>query len=214
MLASPGEIMNLHPECLTSPAFPRNRDPILSVLRNLWGAREATGVFEIASGPGQHICYFAESLPAVSWQPSERSSQLIKSISAWRDMLGLVNVELPLKVDADFGPWPDGGSFDGVIAINFWHMVGPGTVKNALAGAAGLLVDGGKFVVYDCFTFGGRHVGPNNANFDAYLRQNTSGGRIHEFSEVCLEAEKVGLVDPQVEYLPANNQCVIWTRRR
>ena len=44
-------------ELLTSPAAERNKEPILTVLETVL---PATGsVLEIASGTGQHVCYFA-----------------------------------------------------------------------------------------------------------------------------------------------------------
>jgi len=56
---------------LSSPAVFRNRVPILDVLRTVLAAKNV--VPEIASGGGQHIAYFAERLPKLTWQPSDPS---------------------------------------------------------------------------------------------------------------------------------------------
>ena len=53
-----------------SPAFPRNRDPILAVLRE---TLPPTGlVLEIAAGSGQHAVAFATAFPGCTWQPTDR----------------------------------------------------------------------------------------------------------------------------------------------
>lgn len=53
----------------TAPAAGRNREPIAAVL-----AEEllATGlVLEVASGTGEHAVHFAQTFPALEWQPSD-----------------------------------------------------------------------------------------------------------------------------------------------
>ena len=52
-----------------SAAAERNKDPILSVLESVLPRKGS--VLEIASGTGQHVCYFAASLPGLEWQPTE-----------------------------------------------------------------------------------------------------------------------------------------------
>ena len=44
-------------ELLTSAAAERNKDPILTVLESV--LPETGSVLEIASGTGQHVCFFA-----------------------------------------------------------------------------------------------------------------------------------------------------------
>ena len=51
-------------ELLTSAAAERNKDPILTVLESVLPA--AGTVLEIASGTGQHVCFFAAALPDAS----------------------------------------------------------------------------------------------------------------------------------------------------
>ncbi|MBH25901.1 MAG: hypothetical protein CMH57_15955 [Myxococcales bacterium] len=195
---------------LESPAFPRNREPICAVLAEVF--TEGERVLELASGPGQHVCYFAQRLPRVRWQPSDRDPRAIASTNAWREALGLEGqVASALPLDLDAGPWPD-ASFDGAVAINVFHMVGLDTIEQGLVGVAQVMRPGGRLVVYDCFTYDGEHVSESNARFDAMLRQRTRSGGVHAFEAVDAFAARVGLEEPVVHRLPANNQCVVWRR--
>ena len=53
-----------------SEACEENKQPILTVLKELFA--QAGSVLEIGSGTGQHAVYFAESLPHLFWQTSDR----------------------------------------------------------------------------------------------------------------------------------------------
>lgn len=195
---------------LKSPAFPRNRDPILEVLRARW--TQPAQILELASGPGEHACYFTQHLPHLRWQPSEPQPEGRASIEAWRHHLGLApRVAAPLALDVRVGPWP-GRHFQGALAINFLHMVDVETVHAALRGVASCLEPGGTLLVYDCFSYQGQHTSPSNQRFDEHLRRNTPGGRVHAFEEIDALAASEGLVDPQIDDLPANNQMVCWRR--
>ena len=197
---------------LKSPAFERNREPILGVLLAVWGTSPGARVLELASGPGQHVCYFAERLPEVDWQPTEQEPALVESIDAWRETTRRANVRAARLLDVGQADWGlAGGTFNGALAINFLHMVDEETVRAAMAGVARALEPGGSLVVYDCFRFEGAHVSASNARFDAYLR-SSSPGRVYDFEEVDRWAEEVGLGEGRVVRLPANNQCVVWRR--
>ncbi len=79
-----------------SPACERNRDPILAVLRTQFADRER--VLEIGSGTGQHAVYFAEALPWLVWQASDRQENL-PGIQTWIDEAALANTPAPLVFD-------------------------------------------------------------------------------------------------------------------
>ena len=52
-----------------APACDRNREPILTIIRDLL---PATGrVLELGSGSGQHAAYFSAALPLLEWLPSD-----------------------------------------------------------------------------------------------------------------------------------------------
>ena len=87
-----------------APAATRNREPILDVLRRHLPARGQ--VLEIASGTGEHIVHFAQSLPGLDFQPSDPDADARASIAAWTLALGLTNVRPPLALAVETGPWP------------------------------------------------------------------------------------------------------------
>ncbi len=57
-----------------SPAAERNKAHILGVLSGYLGEADATAnnmVWEIASGSGQHVAFFAAGLPHLTFQPTD-----------------------------------------------------------------------------------------------------------------------------------------------
>ena len=66
-------------EAKFSPAAERNKDVILSVLRDV--LPRSGDVLEIASGTGQHVLHFAQALPDLHWLPSEPDEALTLIIS-------------------------------------------------------------------------------------------------------------------------------------
>jgi hypothetical protein len=66
-----------------APACDRNRDPILTVLREYFAGRRSA--LEIGSGTGQHAVYFAAALTELLWQCSDVEENL-PGIRAWRPL--------------------------------------------------------------------------------------------------------------------------------
>ena len=66
----------------TSPAFVRNREPILAALLAA-GLPEGARVLEVASGPGEHAAYLAPRMPGARgavWFPTEADPALLPAI--------------------------------------------------------------------------------------------------------------------------------------
>jgi hypothetical protein len=64
-----------------SQSCENNKDPILQVISSVFC--QPTTVWEIGSGTGQHACYFAEHLPHIEWQPTDRAEN-IPGIGLWQ----------------------------------------------------------------------------------------------------------------------------------
>lgn len=101
-----------------APACDRNREPILSVLREHFADRRE--VLEIGSGTGQHAVYFAAALPHLNWQTSERSAELA-GLRLWLDEARLPNTPAPLALDVG-AAWPS-LTVDGVFTANTLHIM-------------------------------------------------------------------------------------------
>src|SRR5689334_12730662 len=107
-------------ELLTSAAAERNKDPILTVLETVL---PATGsVLEIASGTGQHVCFFAAELRGIRWQPTEPDEAHRDAIEARIREAGLTNVEAPIALDVHEPRWPVAAHYDAVLCINMVHI--------------------------------------------------------------------------------------------
>ena len=194
---------------LSSPAVFRNRGPILDILRMVLPTRGV--ILEVASGSGEHVSYFAERLPALEWQPSDRSPVARASIAAWTAADGLTNVRPPLDLDASALPWPVSAA-DAILAINMVHISPWAATQGLLREAARLLPPGGLLYLYGPFIQAGIALAPSNAAFDADLRDRNIAWGLRDLAAVAAAAAESGLTIEAVLPMPANNLSVIVRR--
>jgi len=194
---------------LQSPSAARNRDPILSVLRqHLDGVRS---VLEIASGSGEHVVHFAAALPDVTFQPTDPDGPSRASIDAWVAEGGLANVRPALALDVTAQPWPVAGA-DAVVCINMIHIAPWAATLGLLRGAALVLPPGGVLFLYGPYRRGGAHTADSNAAFDENLRGRNPAWGIRDLEAVADAAKAEGFGAPAVVPMPANNFSVIFRR--
>jgi SAM-dependent methyltransferase len=192
---------------LTSPAAARNRDPILSVLREVLPERGT--VLEIASGSGEHAVHFAAGLPQIAWQPTDLDASARESIAAHRAAAALPNLLAPLALDVHGWPWPVARA-DAVVAINMIHIA-PWTATEALmAGAARVLPSGGVLFLYGPYREHGVHTAPSNAAFDQSLRARDPAWGVRDLGDVTALAARHGLRFERRIAMPANNLSVVF----
>jgi SAM-dependent methyltransferase len=194
----------------TAPAAARNRDPILNVL----GPRlpPSARVLEIASGTGEHAIWFGRALPSVTWQPTDRDSEALESIAAWRDTANLPNVMPPLHLDVTEATWPVTQA-DAVVSINMVHIAPWTAAEGLVAGAARVLGSDGLLFLYGPFREGGAHTAPSNAAFDRDLRGRNPSWGIRDLGDVADLASRNGFPSFERIEMPANNLSVIFRRR-
>ena len=193
----------------SAPAAARNCEPILLVLRD-YLPRPAR-VLEIASGTGEHAVWFSGALPELTWQPTDRDPEALRSIAAWRDSTGRPNLLPPLRLDAAADIWPVAQA-DAVVAINMIHIAPWAATQGLVAGAAQVLTPGGLLYIYGPFREGGVHTGAGNAAFDADLRARDPSWGIRDLDEVAALASQHGFMALERIAMPANNLSVVFRR--
>ena len=192
-----------------SPAAPRNREPILGVLRALL---PRTGlVLELASGSGEHIVFFAGHFPRLSWQPSDPDPKARASIAAHGKDAGLPNLRPPLDIDVTAVRWPIAAA-DAIICINMLHIAPWAAAEGLMAGAGRLLAPGHGLYIYGPFMRDGAHTAPSNAAFDRSLRDTDPRWGVRDLGAIARLGEGHGLRLKQVVEMPTNNLSV-WLLR-
>ena len=196
-------------ELLTSAAAERNKEPILTVLESVL---PPTGrALEIASGTGQHVCFFAAALPGVRWQPTEPDEASREAIVARIRESGLTNVDAPIALDVHEPRWPVGDALDAIVCINMIH-ISPWSATAALCvGAARHLRVGGQLVTYGPYLENGTAV-QSNLDFDASLKRRNPAWGLRELDDVSRVAATYGLALRQVVRMPANNLTVVFSK--
>ena len=192
---------------LDYPATNRNREPILTVLREVLPARGV--VLELASGSGQHVAHFAAALPNLHWQPSDRDPDLFTSIEAWTK--DLTNVAKPLTIDVISSHWPI-ARCDAVLCANMIHIAPWDACLGLLDGVARTLENNGPLCLYGPFKRNGTHTAPSNEAFDRSLRERNPSWGVRDLDEVTKEANCRGFALDRVFEMPANNLTAVFRR--
>ena len=188
-----------------SPAFERNKGPILEALRRHLPDSQTGQILEVASGPGMHVAHWAAELPAWTFQPTEVEADMFASIQAYSS--GQSNVLAPRPLDAsdpaaDFGA---AGSFDAVVTVNLCHIAPSAATQGLLAGAGRSLRAGGRLCIYGPFLVDGKPTTPSNAEFDRSLRMRDPSWGIRDVGEIEKTAAGHSLVRRALDDMPSNN---------
>jgi SAM-dependent methyltransferase len=187
----------------------RNRQPILDVLRRVL---PPTGlVLEIASGSGEHVVFFAQNLPSLTWQPTDADAAALASIAAHRAAAGPPNLLEPLHLDATAEGWPIERA-DAVLCNNMIHITPWRVTEGLMAGAGRILPAGGILFLYGPYRVDGRHTAPSNQQFDGWLKAQNREWGIRDLADVTALAQRQGLNLAETVGMPANNLSVILRR--
>lgn len=197
-----------------SPAAERNKEAILERLRSLLPAQG--NALEIASGPGQHVVWFAEHLPGWHWQPTENDPALVAAVNARAQIAGLQKQVRPAHaLDVTRLPWPIASTkdtFDAIFCANLLHIAPWAACTGLMQGAAQCLATRGLLITYGPYTEEGVPTSPGNQAFDASLRASDPQWGLRALDAVAAQARGAGLYLRERHAMPANNLLLVWAR--
>ena len=188
-----------------SEACEKNKGPILVVLKEVFAKTQS--VLEIGSGTGQHAVYFADNLPHLGWQPSDRLGS-VPWVEQRLQTGGPGNVAPALTLDVNKRPW--GVEADGIFSANTFHIMSWQEVEQFFIGVGETLQRPGTLCVYGPFRYDGDYTSESNARFDRSLRTQAPHMGIRDFEAVNRLAEAQGLTLVADYPMPANNQSLVW----
>ncbi len=193
-----------------SPASARNREPLLAVLRR-W-LPETGVVVEVASGLGEHAAWFAQALPGITWQPTDRDLDANTVLAARVAAAGVDNLRPPLTLDSSAPEtWPLGRA-DALVCINMIHISPWAATEGLMAGAARLLPPGAALCLYGPYREADVPTADSNQAFDADLKRRNPDWGLRDLEAVKALAAREGLVFAERVAMPANNLCLLFRR--
>ena len=170
------------------------------------------GVLEIGSGTGQHAVFFAERLPHLTWYTSDREENHA-GIMLWLEDAVLNNLRPPVILDVCQQDWPDVKA-DAVFTANTAHIMHWHEVEALFNGVAGLLPEGGIFVLYGPVNYNHRYTSESNARFDAMLKNRDPDSGIRDYEDLNRLATAVGMSLKDDFAMPANNRIICWMKQQ
>jgi len=203
-------------EMQDAPAFHRNKDPMLEILRKLLAGNQKN-ILEIASGSGQHGPFFTNALPNLTWWPSDINDKALASVSAWRNHLDAGSVNPPQHLDVTSSDWRKGEplasgpeKFDAILSMNMIHIAPHAATTGLIEGASKRLCKNGHLIFYGPFKRHGKHTAPSNESFDQSLKGRDPGWGIRDLEEVAEIAGHNSFSHEKTIEMPANNLVVIF----
>lgn len=191
---------------LVAPAATRNANALCDLLR-LWAPRSGRAL-ELASGTGQHVSAFAQTLPDVFWQPTEIAAERRHSIDAYTE--GFSNVAPAAALNAIEKGWHQRhGGQDLIVLINLAHLISWPEIQTLVGEAAQALRPNGKFILYGPFKRDGQLTSDGDQRFnDALIQQDPAIGYKNDADIVELMTRH-GLSVVGAIAMPANNLAFI-----
>ena len=189
-----------------SQSCENNKDPILQVIRNVFC--QPTTVWEIGSGTGQHACYFAEHLPHIEWQPTDKAEN-IPGIGLWQQDARTPNLKPALTLDVTDAVWPC-STIDALFTANTLHIMSWEDVQICFDRLADYLNPKAVICIYGPFNYNGAYTSDSNARFDLWLKSQNPLSGIRHFEDIVSLATARGLSLLNDIAMPANNRLLVF----
>lgn len=194
-----------------APSCDRNSQVILDVLKPILA--HSSCVLEIGSGTGQHAVYFAEGLPHLQWQPSNKES--LGSINAWREESQLQNISPAMSLDL-LSPIDEQltslTGVDAMVCINTIHIMAWQGTEKLFELAGEILPVGGVIYVYGPYRYSEQPLESSNESFDLWLKNRDPVSGVRDFDAVTSLAKQSGFELQEDIAMPANNRSIWWVK--
>ena len=195
---------------LYAPSASRNSEALCEVVSAI--APENGDALEIASGTGQHIIAFANSMPALTWQPSEVEQARIRSIESYVSESGLTNISKPIRLNASQTGWGEDIGPKDLICIGKFvssDQLAKAKLQRFLKESAHALKPTGHLCVYGPFKRDGEFTSDGDVSFDADIRATDPEVGYKDDAWIKSVAEDAGLAFVNAHEMPANNLVLI-----
>ncbi len=190
-----------------APSAPRNKDPILTLLKARLGGQGR--YLEIASGTGEHVVHFAQAFPGWRFQPTEIAPERIASIQAWIAHSGLTNIAVPVSLNAAQAGWGQTVEVDAISVCNLFHLISEDDARSILNECAQALAPAGKFIIYGPFMRSGELTSEGDEAFHKSISDHNSALGYKDDFDMLEWIEDAGLIPDEVIEMPANNLALI-----
>lgn len=191
-----------------SQSCENNKQPILKIIQTIF--QKSTEVWEIGSGTGQHACYFANNLPHVTWQTTDREEDR-GSLDCWIEEAGLSNLPNSLKLNVTDKIWPC-QTIEALFTANTLHIMHWDEVESLFSNLASYLTEEAVICLYGPFNYKGHYTSPSNQQFDQWLKARDPESGLCDFEAVEKLAEAAELSLQHDHTMPANNRLLVFQK--
>lgn len=195
----------------------RNRKPILGVLKEKL-PKDPERVFEIASGSGMHINYFAPHFSHLHFHPTDKDVEVFDNIKKMANVQGNNNIADPVHLDLTdpetwFNPGPE-KSFAVIFCINIFQLALISIADGMMKCAAHLLKDDGFLLIYGPFQVEGQFSTESNKSFHETLSSSgVSEWGLKDIADLKRAAANHGMELKEKINMPSNNFSLIFAKK-
>lgn len=194
---------------MIAPAASRNSGALCALLAKM--APASGRALEIASGTGQHVAAFAQTLPNLVWQPTEIDPDRRASIDAYAT--GVSNILPATELDATSAGWHEAfQEQDLIVLINLLHLISWSETDMFLREASKALCPAGRLIVYGPFMRDGVLTSLGDEKFHKALASQDSEIGYKNDTEIKARLQHYGLNLVHLVDMPSNNLAFIAQR--
>ncbi len=191
---------------MIAPAASRNSDALCALLAKM--APASGRALEIASGTGQHVAAFAQTLPNLVWQPTEIDPERRASIDAYATDVS--NILPATHLDGTAAGWNE--AFHGqdlIVLINLLHLISWPEADTFLSEASQALRPTGRLIIYGPFMRDGTLTSPGDEKFhEALVSQDPEIGYKND-TEIKARLQHHGVQLLHLVEMPSNNLAFV-----